>query len=289
MEVKLRQRPDLLLPLFQSKFEFPSCSLCLKSWAKSERLLKKHIRGKLQKWRIRIGEISKGQYSAKHYSVHVVKEGETLTSISKHYGVSIYAIAAANKNIADIDLVFEGRHLSIPLADKHILERSWSGKFKLPSKDRGSLNILNGVLSPKNFSLIYLYLVPDACPWYYQARTVGGFLVLVSLVAFCIRCIVGAFHNRASGEFRHKNVNESDVKHLRSQGGRWRSALGDAWEPERTDGDSIPDSRNHSEDQPQISFEEASHAYRKLEHDYQEFLSQCGMSKWGYWRGGSPR
>ncbi|EXB81484.1 hypothetical protein L484_014291 [Morus notabilis] len=197
----------------------------------------------LQKWRIRIGEISKGQYSAKHYSVHVVKEGETLTSISKHYGVSIYAIAAANKNIADIDLVFEGRHLSIPLADKHILE----------------------------------------------ARTVGGFLVLVSLVAFCIRCIVGAFHNRASGEFRHKNVNESDVKHLRSQGGRWRSALGDAWEPERTDGDSIPDSRNHSEDQPQISFEEASHAYRKLEHDYQEFLSQCGMSKWGYWRGGSPR
>lgn len=47
--------------------------------------------------------------------------------------------------------------------------------------------------------------------------------------------------------------------------------------------------QNHTEDQTEISLEEASHAYRKLEHDYQEFLSQCGMSKWGYWRGGSQR
>ena len=47
--------------------------------------------------------------------------------------------------------------------------------------------------------------------------------------------------------------------------------------------------QNHSEDQDQISYEDESHAYRKLEHDYQEFLAQCGMSKFGYWRGGSPR
>lgn len=48
--------------------------------------------------------------------------GETLTSISKHYGVSMYAIAAANKNMVDIDFLYEGQHLNIPLADKNSLE-----------------------------------------------------------------------------------------------------------------------------------------------------------------------
>lgn len=42
-----------------------------------------------------------------------------------------------------------------------------------------------------------------------------------------------------------------------------------------------------SSDQDQSSFEDESHAYSKLEHDYQKFLSECGISKWGYWRGGS--
>ena len=43
--------------------------------------------------------------------------GETLSSISKQYRVSIYSIAAANKNIEDIDLVFGGQHLNIPASD----------------------------------------------------------------------------------------------------------------------------------------------------------------------------
>lgn len=291
MEVKLRQSPDLRLLLFQPKFEFPSHSLGLKSWANSERLLKKHIRGTFQKWWIRVEEVTKGQRLAKHCSVHIVKEGETLTSISKHYGVSMYAIAAANKDMVDIDFLYEGQHLNIPLADKNSLETmgSWSGKFKLPVKDLSSLNVFNGVLALKNFSVSYSHLVPRGFPRYYQSRTAGFFLVLIPLLAFCIRCIIGAFHNRASGEFRHKAVNESDVRHQRLQGKRWRSALGDAWESDRKDADSSPDSTNHTEDQTEISLEEASHAYRKLEHDYQEFLSQCGMSKWGYWRGGSQR
>ncbi|XP_022719822.1 uncharacterized protein LOC111277684 [Durio zibethinus] len=40
--------------------------------------------------------------------------GETLSSISKMYGVSVYSIAAANEDIADIDLVFKGQLLKIP-------------------------------------------------------------------------------------------------------------------------------------------------------------------------------
>ena len=45
--------------------------------------------------------------------------------------------------------------------------------------------------------------------------------------------------------------------------------------------------QNPSEAQTQGSAEEVSHAHAKLEHDYQQFLSECGISKWGYWRGGS--
>lgn len=43
-----------------------------------------------------------------------------------------------------------------------------------------------------------------------------------------------------------------------------------------------------SEDE-QISVEDLSHAYKKLDQDYEKFLSECGLSKWGYWRGGTQR
>jgi LysM repeat protein len=46
----------------------------------------------------------------------VIGRGETLSSISKQYGISIYAIAAANKHILDIDLVFKGQSINIPSA-----------------------------------------------------------------------------------------------------------------------------------------------------------------------------
>ena len=46
--------------------------------------------------------------------------GETLTSIAKQYGVSVYAIATANNNVVDIDLVYEGQHLNIPSVAKNV-------------------------------------------------------------------------------------------------------------------------------------------------------------------------
>lgn len=53
---------------------------------------------------------------------------------------------------------------------------------------------------------------------------------------------MGAFHARVFGEFRHQAVDESVVKHHKSRGGRWRSALGDAWEPEKMGAEFISDS-----------------------------------------------
>lgn len=40
--------------------------------------------------------------------------GETLSSISKLYGVPILEIAASNEELADVNLVFEGQSLKIP-------------------------------------------------------------------------------------------------------------------------------------------------------------------------------
>ena len=60
----------------------------------------------------------------------MIGRGETLTSISKLYRVSIYAIAAANKSMADIDLVFKGQHLNIPSA---------TGDAQMVSKTTGSV------------------------------------------------------------------------------------------------------------------------------------------------------
>ncbi|KAL5559835.1 hypothetical protein UlMin_036046 [Ulmus minor] len=283
MEVKLSQRADLRLLLLQSKPNFPSHSFDFKSWANNGRFFQKQLRSRLQKWRFQIEEMSKGQCSAKHYMVHVVKEGETLSSISKQYGVSVYAIVAANKNLVDVDLVFKDQHLNIPSVarDTHLTERRWSPNFKLPEKYQGGLKILIGQLDQKNFRVLYSPLAP-------YARTSGFFLVLVPLIAFCIRCIIGAFHARISGKFRLQATDESDVKPHRSRGGRWKSALIDTMEPDMLDAESIPDSTNHAEDQAQISLEDASHDYKKLEHDYNKFLSECGISKWGYWRDGSP-
>jgi len=47
--------------------------------------------------------------------VHVVKRGETLFSIARHYGVGVEAIRAAN-NIADPSRIYVGQRLVIPVA-----------------------------------------------------------------------------------------------------------------------------------------------------------------------------
>ncbi|KAH9725368.1 hypothetical protein KPL70_007858 [Citrus sinensis] len=248
---------------------------------------KRHLRGFAKKWRIHLQEEANGQNSYKHLLVHVVKEGETLTSISKQYGVSVYSIAAVNKNIVDVDLVFEGQRLNIPSSVREELQAIW--RNRLPSFDlketlQHSLNIFYGPLDKKYFVMEITHGLP-------QAKTTGYFLVVVPLIAFCIRCMIGAFHTRIAGGSGHRVANGSKGRHPGSKSVRWKSALRDIIE-EDLDSGSRPRTNDPVEEQdqaqPLISFEESSHAYRKLEDDYEKFLSECGMSKWGYWRGGSP-
>ncbi|KAH9781458.1 hypothetical protein KPL71_008496 [Citrus sinensis] len=245
---------------------------------------KRHLRGFAKKWRIHLQEEANGQNSYKHLLVHVVKEGETLTSISKQYGVSVYSIAAVNKNIVDVDLVFEGQRLNIPSSVREELQAIW--RNRLPSFDlketlQHSLNVFDGPLDKKYFIMEITHGLP-------QAKTTGYFLVVVPLIAFCIRCMIGAFHTRIAGGSGHQVANGSKGRHPGSKTVRWKSALRDIIE-EDLDSGSRPRTNDPVEEQdqaqPLVSFEESSHAYRKLEDDYEKFLSECGMSKWGYWRG----
>ncbi|KAL0456325.1 UNVERIFIED_CONTAM: hypothetical protein Slati_0971700 [Sesamum latifolium] len=204
----------------------------------------KHFTLLAQRWKLHIQRIScKDQDISKKILVHVVKDGENLTSISKLYGVPIHDIAAVNKDIVDVDLVPEGQHLNIPSAS-----------------------------------------AGDA----QGAKTTGSFL-LVPLIAFCIRCIIGACQNRVATNLRHQAVNKSGVHRDRCNSMRWKTVLSELREPDALDAEPETDSDPFSEEQEQVHFEEIFHSYSKLEDDYQKFLSECGMSNWGYWRGGSPQ
>ena len=47
------------------------------------------------------------------HRIHVVKYGQTLSSIARHYGVSPWAIARAN-GITNLDRIYAGQRLIIP-------------------------------------------------------------------------------------------------------------------------------------------------------------------------------
>lgn len=235
-----------------------------------------HFAKLAKRWKLDIQRIAwKGRGTSKKILVHVVKEGETLTSISKLYGVPVLEIAASNEDIADVDLVFEGQHLKIPSAELchfegyKLHEHQWVNGFHITQWNQ-------------IFSIPSIHQFPIA-------KTVSSFPVLVPLAAFCIGCIIGAFQIVQAKKSRHKAAKKSGVHHHSSTSARWKTALSDLRDPDSLDAESAPDSDLSSDEKEQFRFEDTSHAYNKLEGDYQKFLSECGMSNYGYWRGGSPQ
>ncbi|XP_017617430.1 uncharacterized protein LOC108461944 isoform X1 [Gossypium arboreum] len=250
------------------KTTFPPHTLRLKPWAAAEI---QHFQGLVKKWRL--------QNKTKDYScAHVVKEGETLSSISKVYEVSVHSIAAANKNIVDINLVFQGQLLNIPSSSLLDTQLDRAKKSRLWQ----SIRALKAPSGQKFFTMITSHCLSN------QAKSTGYFLVLVPLIAFCIGCIISTLHTRVSRSIKHQAADKSQAHHPGAKGRRWKSALSDLVEGDVFDSELGLDSNSTSEDEANIQNEEASEDYGRLEHDYQKFLSECGISKWGYWRGGSP-
>ncbi|XP_057793699.1 uncharacterized protein LOC131010266 isoform X2 [Salvia miltiorrhiza] len=119
------------------------------------------------------------------------------------------------------------------------------------------------------------------------AKAAGSFPILVAVVALCIVCIMGAFRIILAKNSRQKSADKS------SNCARWRTALSELRDPDSLDAESAPDSdlqlQPLPDDKEQFHLEDASHGYNKLEGEYEKFLSECGMSSYGYWRGGSPQ
>ncbi|GMI85098.1 hypothetical protein HRI_002179100 [Hibiscus trionum] len=272
MEVKLSHKKHIFLsksPLSNyTKTSFPPHTLRFKPWAPAEIL---RFQGLVKKWRL--------QNEAKDNScAHLVKEGETLSSISKMYGVSVHSIAAANKNIVDIDLVFEGQLLNIPAPSLLDTQLDRAKKSRLWR----SIRALKAPSGQTFFTMLTWHRLSNA-------KSTGYFLVVVPLIAFCIGCVISTFHTRvARGIKQQAGDIKSHALHRGAKGMRWKSALSDTVEGDAFDSELGLDS-NSPEGEASIQYEEASEDYGRLQHDYQKFLSECGISECGYWRDGSPR
>ncbi|XP_038890845.1 uncharacterized protein LOC120080288 isoform X2 [Benincasa hispida] len=207
-----------------------------------------------------------------HLSVKMsIGRSESLTLNPNQNGDPTHSISVANKRIKDTDLEQKGQNIKIqnPRAIRDV--------YQLEEKLQSALNELRNY--KKLFALASSHLPP--------ARTTS-FIVLVPLIVFCARCIIGASYARVFGTSRLETVDKREGKHHKFRSGHWRSALRDIRELDGLDCESPIDSMSPSEDE-QISDEDLSHDYKKLDQDYEKFLSECGLSKWGYWRGGTQR
>ncbi|KAJ4952694.1 hypothetical protein NE237_029526 [Protea cynaroides] len=239
-------------------------------------------RGIAERCKLHGKKLSKGQHSTKQFLIHVVRGGETLTSISRMYGVSIQEIAEVNATIVDVDLVFEGQCLNIPfpIYKESLMGYTWKTlvpSCKIQERCQSALNLFGRRGDYRIFTVL-------SSNQLLLAKRTGYFLVLLPLIAFCISCIMGAFHRN----LKHRAVSESEAYCHGSRTMHWKSALIEMSEPDDLNAESRQDLGRHPEDQSQAPFEDLSHAYSKLEPAYQKFLSECGMNKFGYWRGGSP-
>ncbi|KAJ4850643.1 hypothetical protein Tsubulata_023978 [Turnera subulata] len=277
MEVKLsyRQRPSLAIP----NPETP----CFKWRVDNSGTFKRHFVVFQKRWRFNVQNKTEAQTSINENSVDAVKGGETFTSISKQYEVSIHSIAIADRNILNIDPAFKGQLVSTTAsssANNQLSEESHLAAFDREEEHRGSLHILDGLPVQKQFIMLTTHVLP-------HAKSTSYFLLLVPLITFCIGCIVASFHARVTKG--RQVVNESRNHHNETRSMRWKHVLSDIREADELDADSSPKSTGTAADQDKNSFEDASHQYNKLEYDYKKFLSECGISDCGYWRGGSPQ
>ncbi|XP_047981614.1 uncharacterized protein LOC125222825 [Salvia hispanica] len=228
-----------------------------------------------QRWKLNIQRIAwKGHFMSKKILVHVVKEGETLTSISKLYGVPVLEIADSNKEIADVNVVFEGQCLKIPSAASECAQLCDSEGRPLPN---GFPRLGFQIRQWKNqISTMPFHQFPIA-------KAFSSFPVMIAAVAFCIGCIMAVFQIMLAKNSRHKAANKL------THSARWRTALSDLRDPDSLHTESPPDSDLLLDDEEQLHLEDSSRDFNELEGDYEKFLSECGMSSYGYWRGGSPQ
>lgn len=86
-----------------------------------------------------------------------------------------------------------------------------------------------------------MLVISNSLSFHYQAKTTGYFLVLVPLIAFCIRCINSVLCTRVAGYLRREDIIEPKQHHEVPKSKRWKSALLDARELDVSDPESKSD------------------------------------------------
>lgn len=87
----------------------------------------------------------------------------------------------------------------------------------------------------------YLFSLFTFFFFFFQARTTS-FIVLVPLIVFCARCIIGASYARIFGTSKLETVNKPEGERHKFRSGHWRSALRDIRELDGPDSESSIDS-----------------------------------------------
>ncbi|XP_039012295.1 uncharacterized protein LOC120141519 isoform X2 [Hibiscus syriacus] len=221
MEVKLSHKRHFLLsksPLSDhTKASFPPRTLQFKPWAAAEI---QRFQGLVKVFlSLPAPPFPNGDYRTRQRTIPALMQGENLSSISKMYGVSVHSIAAANKNIMHIDLVFQGQLLNIPAPSLLDTELDRVKKNRL-------LHSIRALKAPSGKTL-FTVLTSHRLS---KAKSTGYFLVAVPLIAFCIGCVISTFLTRVSRGIRQQAVDKSLTLHHGAKGMRWKSALSDTVE-----------------------------------------------------------
>ncbi|MCO5607547.1 hypothetical protein L7F22_061744 [Adiantum nelumboides] len=211
-----------------------------------------------------------------------VREGDTLTSVSHKFKVSVQSIAILN-DIADIDYVPAGKFLLIPQED--VKTGEVISKADHPSNSVETHTCEGKSVVQTGSSPVGMAAFPSALGFQSWHVRLALSLLLLLATSGLIRRYISGLRTRRQDELLHFQVqSEIAEAHHQPKLRRWQGILEDDRKVDEVDGDSLADGR------AAVDGEEESlrQTYAQLESAYVKFLADSGLSKSGYWRGGVP-
>lgn len=208
--------------------------------------------------------------------VRLVKRSDSLRCILKQYGVSVDNLEETNESCILSDLVYVEQPTDVP--SSVLGDSQMSAVEKLPDsspeeKRYETMNTSYDRSGQKQLSFPHL-------------ETDTLIAILLPTIAFCIACILMAIRGKCSKNSVNPAAKTPRVHHQGSRRTRWRSVLGEWSDLHAADEqDTLPDHRVTLGEEEAL--EEKCGGYSRVEREYQRFLSECGITEHGNWRGGS--
>ncbi|KAG0580369.1 hypothetical protein KC19_4G168300 [Ceratodon purpureus] len=168
-------------------------------------------------------------------AVHIIEEGETLTSIAKRYKTTVSRLASANE-IEDVDVLQTGEELVIPFRAAGVRKVSSRLKSESPvvlntartkayAKNARGLRTAttSGYDTPSTLSHVGEH---SPFPVRTLAQVVIPLLLIAPIVGFCVRCAVDYIQERIHKEVRARQAElEIYYSRHRPRVNRWQGIL----------------------------------------------------------------